>query len=165
MSFVWYFFLRSSHRLWESKKWESLWIFFILYISQVRSIVCMVESPYVLQMNCTQMEILISGSCMRMYKHTNIELMSRSSQAPSSHLHMHLTFRIFLLFCVPVCFNTSKRHDILLWMTNTLKFTYIFQMQTEIHFLTFLQSSQPFSREGCTCTLAIFRSFFSRYEI
>lgn len=87
-------------------------------ISQVRFIVRMVELPYVSQMNLW-MKNLISRSTCGCTNIQNIELMSRSSQAPIPFTHAFYILNSFLFVC------SSKCRDILLWMTNLLKFTYI----------------------------------------
>lgn len=82
---------------------------------------CILESAYmyVLQINVTRTQILISGfACGCVQTHKIFELISCLTQAPIPFTHASQILNSFLFVC------TRKCQDILLWMTNLLKFTY-----------------------------------------
>lgn len=123
------------HNLCDKMQSQTNWMSSVLFIS---SLFYHLHHwiKYLASNHRTRVECLITGSAckyVQIVNITNIELMSHSSVkhlsrfAYAFHI-LHAQIR----FCLHVC--TSKRHDILLWMTNLLKFTYISECKQSITF-------------------------------
>lgn len=123
-----------SQFMWQNAEPNKLNVFSFIHFSLFYHLHHWIK--YLASNHRTRVECLITGSAckyVQIVNITNIELMSHSSVkhlsrfAYAFHI-LHAQIR----FCLHVC--TSKRHDILLWMTNLLKFTYISECKQSITF-------------------------------